>query len=101
MMEEIITDKAGRKIHLRRVGVVEQLRLFKALGSALSSNNNYMNLAIIAASVAMIDDIPLPFPTNESAVEMLLERLGTDGVIAVDADILAPSQIELAAEAGN
>lgn len=100
-MVEIITDKVGRKIHLRRVGVVEQLRLFKALGPTLSLNDPYMDMAIIAASTSMIDDVPLPFPTSESAVEMLLERLGTEGVIAVNAAFPVASQIELAAEAGN
>jgi hypothetical protein len=31
-MERIISDKAGRSISLRRVGVLETLRLYKALG---------------------------------------------------------------------
>jgi hypothetical protein len=101
MMSEIITDKTGRKIQLRRVGVLEQLRLFKALGPELSLNDPYMDLAIIAASVSMIDNIPLLFPVDESTVEAILERLGCDGVAAVDAALPAPSQTMVVNEAGN
>jgi hypothetical protein len=100
-MSEVITDKAGRKIQLRRVGVLEQLRLFKALGPELSLNDPYMNFAIISASVSMIDGIPLPFPTSEANVEALLEKLGGDGIVAVDAAIPARSLTAMVNEAGN
>ena len=100
-MGEIVTDKAGRKIQLRRVGVLEQLRLFKALGPELSLNEPYMDIAIIAASVSMIDDIPVPFPVNELGVETILERLGNDGVAAVDGTLPAPAIMEVVNEAGN
>jgi hypothetical protein len=100
-MMDTVTDKIGRKIQLRRVGVLEQLRLYKALGPELSLNGPYMDLAIIVASVAMIDEIPVPFPANESSVEVLLERLGKDGVAAVDAALPAPSQMDVVTEAGN
>jgi hypothetical protein len=95
------TDKAGRKIALRRVGVVEQLRLYKALGGELSANDAYMEMAFIAASVSMIDDVPVPFPASEAALEAVLERLGRDGLAAVDAALPAPSEADVAHAAGN
>jgi len=49
-MTEIVTDKAGRKIKLRRIGVLETLRLYKALGPELSLNHPYMDIAIVAAN---------------------------------------------------
>jgi|GEM_PF-2329298 hypothetical protein len=100
-MTEIVTDKAGRKLQLRRIGVVQQLRLFKALGPELSLNDPYMDLAIIAASVTMIDDIPVPFPISEASLEALLEKLGTDGVTAIDAALPVQSQGMVVSEAGN
>lgn len=100
-MSEVITDKTGRKIQLRRIGVLEQLRLFKALGPELSLNDPYMDLAIIAASVSMIDGIPLLFPISEANVEALLEKLGGDGVAAVDAALPARSLTAVVNEAGN
>jgi hypothetical protein len=100
-MTEIVTDKIGRKIQLRRFGVLEQLRLYKALGPDLSLNDPYMDLAIIAASVMMIDDVPVPFPAGEAGLEAILEKLGKDGVAAVDALLPAPSQTDVVNEAGN
>lgn len=100
-MERIITDKAGRSISLRRVGVLETLRLYKALGPDLSVNEAYMGLATIAASVAVLDGVPMPFPNAEVGVETLLERLGEDGAAAVAAAI-APTPLEMVvAQAGN
>ena len=100
-MSDAITDGAGRTIKLRRVGVLETLRLYKALGPALAANEAYMGLAVVAASAAMIDELPLPFPASEAAVEALLERLGDDGAAAV-ATAIAPAPAEtVIADAGN
>ena len=100
-MVESVKDKAGRVLELRRVGVLEQLRLFKALGPELSENRAYMGLARVAAAVAMVDGVPLPFPAHEAAVEAALERLSEDGVDAVGQALLASEERDLAAEAGN
>ncbi len=100
-MDGDVTDKAGRRIGLRRVGIVDQLRLFKALGPELSENRAYYGLAKLAASVAMIDDVPVPFPANEAGIEAALERLGEDGVEAVGAYLTAEAGRDVVAEAGN
>jgi hypothetical protein len=101
MMERMITDQAGRTLTLRRVGVLETLRLYKALGPELSVNEAYMGLAVIAASVAVLDGVPMPFPANEGGIENLLDRLGEDGAAAVAA-ALAPASLEtVVAQAGN
>lgn len=100
-MERIITDKNGRKISLRRVGVVETLRLFKALGPELSVNHAYMGYAKIAAAVATLDGVPVPIPNSESSLENLLERLGDDGADAV-ATAIEPETLDVVvAQAGN
>jgi hypothetical protein len=100
-MERVVTDKAGRTLNLRRVGVLETLRLYKALGPELSVNDAYMGLAIIAASVAVVDGVPLPFPNGEAGVESSLERLGEDGAAAVAAAIAPPPIESVVAQAGN
>jgi hypothetical protein len=99
-MTEIV-DKAGRRIALRRVGVVEQLRLFKALGPELSVIPPYLTGAMIAASVAMIDDVPLPFPTSEAGVEAALERIGLEAMALIAAATARPAADVLEAAAGN
>jgi hypothetical protein len=100
-MERIIADKAGRSITLRRVGVLETLRLYKALGPELSVNEAYMGLATIAASVAVLDGVPMPFPNAEAGIETLLERLGEEGAAAVAAAIAPAALDSVAAQAGN
>jgi hypothetical protein len=99
MMSGCVVDARGRRIALRRVGVVEQLRLFKALGPELSENRAYFGLARLAAAIAMIDDVPLPFPASEAGVETVLDRLGEEGVAAVGAELAAGG--EVLADAGN
>ncbi|MDE2238453.1 MAG: hypothetical protein KGJ73_00815 [Rhodospirillales bacterium] len=100
-MAQSVTDKAGRVLELRRVGVLEQLRLYKALGPELSENQAYMGLARVAAAVAAVDGVPLPFPAHEAGIEAALERLGEDGVEAVGQVLLAHEERSLAADAGN
>jgi hypothetical protein len=100
-MERVITDKAGRRITLRKFGVLETLRLFKGVGPELSANSAYIIVASLAGSVAMIDDVPMPFPASDAGVELLIERLGDDGMEAVMA-AAKPAAVEtVVADAGN
>lgn len=100
-MTDSFTDSTGRCIKLRRIGVLETLRLYKALGPELAVNEAYVGLAIVAASVAVIDDVPVPFPVGESAVEATLERLGSDGAAAVVLAIAPAPLQKVVADAGN
>lgn len=101
MNGDIITDSRGRRITIRKVGVLETLRLYKALGPSLSINGAYMSAASIAAGAAMIDEVPMPFPSSEAGVELLLERLGDEGVAALVEAIPQVSLEMKVAEAGN
>ncbi len=100
-MSEAITDRAGRRIALRDVGVAVQMRLFKVLGPELSVNPAYMHGAMVAAAVAMIDEIPVPFPQSEAAVEAVLEKLGMEVIEAVSSIISGPGDQRELAIAGN
>jgi hypothetical protein len=80
---------------------LETLRLYKALGPELAVNEAYMGLAMIAAAVAVIDGVPIPFPTGEAGVETCLERLGEDGAEAVAMAIAPKPTAEIVAQAGN
>ncbi len=100
-MKETVTDNAGRKLQLRRIGVVEQMRLFKALGPELSANAPYMHGALIGAAVAMIDAVPMPFPASEAGLEAALERIGLDAMPLIANAMEEDSDPEMAAAAGN
>ena len=100
-MQNCVQDRSGRMIELRRLGIVEQLRLFKVLGPELSDNRAYVGLARVAVAVAAVDGVPMPFPAGEAGIEAVLERLGEDGVEAVAAQIDGPAVEQVLAEAGN
>ncbi len=78
-----IVDAQGRRIEFRRPGALDRLRLFKALGPALSGNDRYVGYAMLAYCVSAIDGVPIPVPVSEMQVEGLVNRLGDAGLEAV------------------
>ncbi len=102
--ELIATTSDGRRLTLRRLNALDKLRLFKAAGSALSHNEPWLGMALLASSVVAIDDVPVPVPTTEHQIEAMVGRLGDAGVVAVAAALrpdLAQQPAELVASAGN
>lgn len=99
-----VTDGQGRRLTLRRLTALDRLRLFKAAGPTLAQNDRWLGMAILAVSVAAIDDIPVPMPVNEHQIETLVHRLGDEGIAAtataLDPDE-APRSPETLANAGN
>lgn len=98
-----VTDATGRRISLRRLNALDKLRLFKAAGPALSENQFWLGMAVLACSVSAIDDVPVPTPVNEQQIEALVGRLGDVGIAAI-ADTLGPDPlptVEQVITAGN
>jgi hypothetical protein len=82
-VELVACDAAGRVISLRRLGAVDRLRLFKAIGAELAENPPYLGMAMLAVSVTAIDNVPVPAPATEAQVEALVHRLGDGGILAI------------------
>lgn len=80
---ETVTDSRGRVLAIRRLSVLDRLRLFKAAGSILAENHPWFGMAVLATSVAAIDGVPVPIPANELQIEAAVSRLGDDGLSAV------------------
>jgi hypothetical protein len=101
---ENVTDSDGRRLTVRRLTALDRLRLFKAAGPLLAQNQPWLGMALIAYSVAAIDDVPFPPPCHESQIEAMIGRLGDVG-IAVVAEALQrsgePRSEEILANAGN
>ena len=100
----IITDGQGRQLSLRRLTALDRLRLFKSAGPLLSQNDRWLGMAMLAVSVAAIDNIPIPQPGNEQQIEALVHRLGDLGIGAVAAALdptPPPRSPETLANAGN
>ena len=93
-------DARGRRLTLRRLTALDTLRLFKAAGPQLAHNQPWLGMALLAASVAAIDEVPLPPPASEGQIEALVSRLGDDGIDAV-ARALAPEIVPLDASAAK
>lgn len=97
----IVTDSRNRKLTLRILTVLDRLRLFKAAGPVLSENNPWFGMAILASSVAEIDGVPVPLPSNESQIESAVARLGDEGLSAAAAALDGDETDELETRAGN
>jgi hypothetical protein len=78
-----VTDKLGRRLTLRRMTSLDKLRLFKAAGPTLAQNQPWLGMAMLACSVAEIDNVPVPLATNEQQIETMVARLGDLGIAAV------------------
>lgn len=102
--ERSVVDIFGRRLTVRKVTALDKLRLLKAAGPELAMNQPWLSMAIVAASVAAIDGVPIPRPSTEAQIEALVGRLGDEGIEAV-ADTIGPSvdgnEAVLAATAGN
>jgi len=78
-----VTDSLGRRLALRRMTSLDKLRLFKAAGPVLAQNQPWLGMAMLACSVAEIDNVPVPPTTNEQQIESVVARLGDFGIAAV------------------
>ena len=79
----VVRDECGRELCLRKLTALDRLRLFKALGPALSQNTAYLGMAMLAMSVTAIDGIPIPAPATEAQIEGVVAKLGDAGGAAV------------------
>ena len=77
-----VKDALGREITFRQLTPLDRLRLFKAVGPELAQNAPYLGVAMLAASVVAIDQVPLPAPASERQVESSVNWLGEEGLAA-------------------
>ncbi len=85
----VVTDGQGRRLTLRRLNALDKLRLFKAAGPQLAHNQPWLGMAMLACSVAAIDEVPVPVPMTEQQIEGLVARLGDAGIAAAAAALEA------------
>lgn len=78
-----INDIKGRVLTLRKLGVVDQVKLLRAIGPDQSDNQPYYRMVLCAAAVSAIDGHPVPMPTNERQIDAAVERVGDAGFAAI------------------
>lgn len=84
---EVLTDARGRKITIRKINVLDQVKLLRAIGPTQSSNQPYVQIVMMVASVADIDGVPLAMPTNETHIDALVRRIGDEGFAVLQVKI--------------
>jgi hypothetical protein len=85
--KKTVMDIAGRTIVYRTMSILDQARLYRAVGPDAARNGPYMNLMNVAAAVISIDGDIGPQPTTMSFAEMRMNWLGDDGYMAVLAEV--------------
>ncbi|HCA26553.1 MAG TPA: hypothetical protein DEP05_02740 [Betaproteobacteria bacterium] len=80
--EAVVDDENGRRITLKKPGVLAQYRLIEALGDA-AKNDVYMGMVLPLIFVAAIDGDPVFQPASKREIEALIQRLDEAGVSAV------------------
>ena len=78
-----IKDSLGRVLTVKHIGVLEQARIYKAMGSQHSTNPPYTYMVFACASCVKIDGRPITFPLNERLIEAALTNLGDEGLTAI------------------
>ena len=100
MIADVITDAADRKLTLRKLNVLDQVKLLRAIGPEQSRNQPYVELVFMSASVADIDGVPMLIPANERQIDANISRIGDGGFAALQVSVLkAVKEIEEAAQA--
>lgn len=84
--EHIIADSRGRKIKLKKPGVLAQFRLIEALGDS-AKNEVYMGMVLPLIFVVEIDGDAVSMPNTKREVEALIQRLDEDGISAVSVGV--------------
>jgi hypothetical protein len=83
LAEEVtVTDSDGKRIGLKKPGVLAQFRMVKAMG-ADASNEIYAQMVMPLIFVTSIDDEPVLMPQNTLQIEALIARLDNSGIEAV------------------
>jgi len=93
-MADEVVDARGRLLGLRRLSVLDRLRLYEAAGAELSRNDRWLGLAVLAASVAVIDGVPVPMPASKAGIEAAVQRLDEDGLAAVAAGLTPETKLD-------
>ena len=93
-MADEVVDARGRLLALRRLSVLDRLRLYEAAGAELSRNDRWLGLAVLAASVAAIDGVPVPIPASKAGIEAAVQRLDEAGLAAVAAGLTPEAPLD-------
>lgn len=88
-----VFDSRGRTIGIKRLQLLDRMKMFEVIGPENSKNETYMGYAALAFSVISIDDAPVPRPSNRIQFDALLQNLGDEGIEAVAGHFAAEASL--------
>ena len=80
-----VTTESGHVLGLKEIDPGEMLDLIEAAGSAMTSGASgaWLSYASIVCTVRDVDGVPVPWPTKKSEVKALANKIGNEGIVAV------------------
>src|SRR6266481_3159989 len=72
-----VKDVNGRSVTIRKLSVLEEMRLLKILGE---HNSSYYSLCSQIARVSALNGEQVMIPNSEREIEMVAQRLGHEGI---------------------
>ena len=82
-MAGMVTDAKGRKITLRDLTVLDQVKMLRAIGPKQAENQPYYGMVESACMASAIDGVPVIMPANESQIDAVIAKLGDEGMAAI------------------
>lgn len=80
LKETVLTLEDGRRVTMRKPGILAQFRLAEAMGPDLAANQTWMQMVQPFIYVAAIDGEPVFLPGSKLEMEALISGLGEDGM---------------------
>jgi hypothetical protein len=91
-----IRDAKGRMLEVRPLNALETYRLMKI--TKATGGEGFFGMAAMAAAVRSIDGEPEAYINTDREIEVMIQRLGNEGLAAV-AEVLSEKQKEEIGEA--
>ena len=79
----VVDADDGRKITLRRPGVLAQFKMIEMLGAETAMNHVFVNMVFPVTYVIAIDGEPISRITTRPQLDALIQQLDEDGIKAV------------------
>ena len=81
--DKSVKDALGRVLELRKINVADQVKLLRAIGPAQSTNQPYVSIVTMAATVSAIDGVPMIMPRDERTIDAAIAKIGDEGFLAL------------------
>jgi hypothetical protein len=85
--EVVVDDARGRKLTLKKPGLLAQFRITEAMGPDAAENGAYRAMCLPLLWVVAIDGDRVNPPSTKAEIEALIQRVEEDGFVAIQVGI--------------